>query len=151
MATADEWLGEASTSYDPDEFYVTSIDKRGHGEKFYIKVPQHIPGEISAIVARLGCYRTNQDFVRDAIVHRLMALKDRFPELEEMSFAFVEELIAESVQARVETEISILQKYERVAQIAEGPIWRAEIAMRANMAASAIANPRIAQRLRELG
>jgi hypothetical protein len=78
----DEWTSDASNTaektYDPNSFYPASRDKKGFGASIRITVPPSILGEVSALVARgiIPEYRTNHDFFRDAIVHRLHYVSD---------------------------------------------------------------------------
>lgn len=57
--------------YRPDRFYTKSTDQRGHGEKIQVRVPQGIDSQVHAAVRDIPEYRSLQDFVRDALVHRL--------------------------------------------------------------------------------
>lgn len=59
--------------YSPDKFYTKSTDGKGVSETKYIKVPPSLIGEIGELVAArvIPDYKTDGDFIRDAIVHRL--------------------------------------------------------------------------------
>lgn len=74
---------ESTGSYDPwslednnyrrDNFYTRSVDSKGHKETFHVPAPPAIFGQVGEMVAQrlIPAYRSPQDFVRDAIVHRL--------------------------------------------------------------------------------
>lgn len=67
-----------STGYREDRFYTRSVNPDGHGEKFQLRVPQGLDSQMHAAVAEVPEYRTLQDLVRDAIVHRLEFLQKRY-------------------------------------------------------------------------
>lgn len=67
--------------YDPNQFYPYSRDAKGHSQPFRVDVPDGELNEMWEIVnASQGIYRTPQDFVRDAIVHRAKYLGEMFSE-----------------------------------------------------------------------
>lgn len=82
-ATGLRVVEENSGSYDPwslednnysrDNFYTRSVDSKGHKETFHVPTPPAIFGQVGELVAQrmIPAYRSPQDFVRDAIVHRL--------------------------------------------------------------------------------
>ena len=61
------------SSYDPDKFYTEASDKSGRGDPVNARIPPQIAGTIAALVqsAKIPEYRTQSDFIRDAVVHRL--------------------------------------------------------------------------------
>lgn len=70
----DPWATQDTKSYSLDEVYSRSTDGRGHSANLgQVKVSPEMAGEIGALVASgvIPEYRTAQDFVRDAVVHRL--------------------------------------------------------------------------------
>lgn len=62
-----------SGDYSPDEFYIASKDKSRESVSWRVNVPAYVAGQVSAIVQQRNfpVYRTREDFVRDAIVHRM--------------------------------------------------------------------------------
>jgi hypothetical protein len=64
--------------YDIATFYTRAADGRGHSENLRVRVKPELSGEVSALVAsgRIPDYSTPQDFIRDAIVHRLRWLAE---------------------------------------------------------------------------
>lgn len=59
--------------YSLDKFYTKSTDGKGISETKYVKLPPSLIGEIGELIAqrKIPDYRTDADFIRDAIVHRL--------------------------------------------------------------------------------
>lgn len=77
----DSWDATATSSnmgYDPHEFYTSSSDKKGHQQQFRVNVPPSLGSEIAQLVQsqRIPAYRTAQDVIRDALIHRLQWLRD---------------------------------------------------------------------------
>lgn len=75
----DLWAGETE-NYAVNKFYTSSIENK-HGNHRTIKnvpIPPGLMGQMSALVqsGRIPAYKTIQDIVRDAIVHRLHYLAD---------------------------------------------------------------------------
>lgn len=68
----DPWQLE-DANYSRANFYTRSVDSRGHKETFHVPSPPAIFGQVGELVASrmIPAYRSPQDFVRDAIVHRL--------------------------------------------------------------------------------
>lgn len=67
--------GYVPTEYDTANFYVGSVDKRGHGSS--MRVPDNVHSQILAVVNYDGFpYRSAQDFYRDAGVHRMHWLRE---------------------------------------------------------------------------
>ena len=66
---------EETGGYDPEQFYCTATDKKGHCQEFRVKAPPQVAGQLSAMLAtRKFPYRTQNDFFRDAMIHRLHQL-----------------------------------------------------------------------------
>ena len=83
---APEDLWQTDDSYDPNEFYTASADRRGHSDTFYVKVPPYVASALSQFIqsGKVPQYKTVQDFIRDAIVHRIHYLMYNWPgELDE--------------------------------------------------------------------
>lgn len=66
--------------YSQDSFYVRSTGPGGEqGEQKYLKMSPTILGAIAKVVYSkdIPAYRTDADFIRDAVVHRLKYVNDR--------------------------------------------------------------------------
>lgn len=59
--------------YSRDNFYTKSTDGKGNSETKYMKLPPSFIARIGELVAsrKVPAYRTDADFIRDAILHRL--------------------------------------------------------------------------------
>ena len=64
--------------YREERFYTRSLNAKDHGEKIQMKVPQGLDSQMYAAVSQIPEYRSIQDLVRDAIVHRLEFLQKRY-------------------------------------------------------------------------
>lgn len=64
--------------YSEDRFYTNSSDVRGHSKMLRIWIPQGIDAQVYGAVNEVPQYRTVQDLVRDAILHRLEYLQRRY-------------------------------------------------------------------------
>lgn len=75
----DPWALANSHKYSPDRIYNRATDGKGHKENVLCPVPPSILHEIQALVASkvFPEYRTTQDFIRDAIVHRAKYVSER--------------------------------------------------------------------------
>lgn len=104
---ADEFATNGST-YARDHFYVTATDSKGHSSKIRVSTPPEVKGQIAALIASkaLPMYRTEEDFHRDALVHRLHDLG----ELTSNGFTLPPELEAMRQQLEAEAE---LEQYRR--------------------------------------
>lgn len=61
--------------YAPSSFYCEASDKKGHGRQIRVHPESH--GRVSILVNDAALpYRTQEDFVRDAVVHRWQWLSD---------------------------------------------------------------------------
>lgn len=80
-------------TYSPGEFYCRSTNEFNHHEKIrayprdvdtmpeFVTAPPHIVGGVNEMIASpLTPYRTQHDFIRDAIVHRLKTLEILIPD-----------------------------------------------------------------------
>jgi hypothetical protein len=77
MGYEDTWQTE-SEGYSPDKFYTRATDGKGHSEVVHLKLPPEITSVMAQIVQSRAIpdYRTAQDIIRDAIVHRLQYLRE---------------------------------------------------------------------------
>lgn len=68
----DEFSGSSDNGYDSSRFYTASRDNRGFSDTTRLRTPTGLAYRIKALVASGKTeYRTDHDFYRDAIVHRL--------------------------------------------------------------------------------
>jgi len=69
----------SSGTYDPSKYYTEASDKSGRGDPANARIPPQIAGTIAALVqsAKIPEYRTQSDFIRDAIVHRLHTIGEK--------------------------------------------------------------------------
>lgn len=66
------WTTVTPGGYSRQSYYMRATDRQGHSQNMQVKVTEQIAGMIGALVASgMTRYKTPQDFVRDAIVHRL--------------------------------------------------------------------------------
>lgn len=70
---ASRWETTAPTGYGKNMFYTRASDKKGHTAKLTCKFPVNVAGEIASAVqsGKIPDYKTSQDFIRDAVIHRL--------------------------------------------------------------------------------
>lgn len=68
-----------SSTYDPNHFYTEASDKSGRGDPVNARIPPQIAGTIAALVqsGKVPEYRTQSDFIRDAVVHRLHTIGEK--------------------------------------------------------------------------
>ena len=59
--------------YDPNKFYVTATDVKGHGNNLQVKFPPEALRQIQELIATNAFpqYRLPSDFIRDAVHHHL--------------------------------------------------------------------------------
>lgn len=71
-AEFDPFKGE-SKGYRKDNFYTGAKDGAGNSETKYLKIGGSVLGQIGALVSgkQIPAYKTEADFIRDAIIHRL--------------------------------------------------------------------------------
>lgn len=68
----DPWAIVASDKYDPDTVFLRATDQKGHSVNVQCPVSTNIYGQVQAIVTHPHTkYRSVQDFIRDAVAHRL--------------------------------------------------------------------------------
>jgi hypothetical protein len=106
-----------SSDYDPSTIYTAST-KDGVGEKLVTRVPPSILGEIAAIIqSRLVPeYRTAQDLVRDALIHRLIYLTEHY----EVSTSLRRMLVSEQMRADATRAGMIREEYQKVVELFAG-------------------------------
>jgi hypothetical protein len=72
QSSFDPFAGETK-GYHRENFYTGARDGAGNSETKYLKISGSILGQIGALVSgrKVPAYKTEADFIRDAIVHRL--------------------------------------------------------------------------------
>lgn len=68
----DPFAGETK-GYSRENFYTAARDGGGNSETKYLKISGAVLGQIGSLVSgrQIPAYKTEADFIRDAIVHRL--------------------------------------------------------------------------------
>ena len=123
----EAWTTVTPGGYSRSKYYMKATDGHGHSDHVQIKVTAQINGMMGALVASgTTQYRTVQDLVRDAIVHRLHdmhemgkagAIAGQLPEI--IALAAME-------QAKVEREARV-NLCARVAQEVETLLQRGQV------------------------
>lgn len=75
---SDVFAQIGTRGYSEDRFYTSSSDVRGHSKMLRVWIPQGIDAQVYGAINEIPQYRTVQDFMRDAIVHRLEYLQKRY-------------------------------------------------------------------------
>lgn len=83
---ASRWEVTTPAGYNPSAYYTQASDKKGHTAKITVGLPVNVAGEISNVYmsGKIPEIRNAQDFIRDAVIHRLHDLQPILddPELE---------------------------------------------------------------------
>lgn len=113
--------GYVSSEYDATNFYIGSVDKRGHGSS--MRVPDNVHSQILAVVNHDGFpYRSAQDFYRDAGVHRMHWLREHTDDesLRRVIDGYLAQMEAERIVDLVETVAQAVREIpERVKSMVE--------------------------------
>lgn len=74
----DLWAGDDDLEYKENRFYTHSTNRKGFKDTVRIPLPPNVLAQMNAIVQqrKVADYKTVQDLVRDAIIHRLKWLVD---------------------------------------------------------------------------
>lgn len=64
-----------ASQYNLDKYYTASTDSKGHYEQIRVKITPNMEAMIADIVSQVPDYRSREDFVRDAMLHRIMYLQ----------------------------------------------------------------------------
>lgn len=150
--TGDEF---ASNGYSRDSFYVTATDDKGHSSKVRISVPPSLKGQLSALIASkvLPMYRTEEDFHRDAIVHRLHDVTEMMnggtfelaPDMAAIGRAMEALSTLEMYNQRIADDQAMAEKIESLLRYVNTP----EAIATFNNAASFIGDPRLRSRVQD--
>lgn len=114
-----------SKGYSEDRFYCKSVNADGHGEKLQTRVPQGIDSQMHAAVAVVPEYKSLQDLIRDAVVHRLEYIQKRYT----MSEAARRVLELERIQAdatRAAQEIDVMTEAVAAIEARCAKAWEAK-------------------------
>lgn len=93
-------------AYDPDKYYTEASDKNGRGDPVNTRIPPQIAGSIAALVqsGKIPEYRTQSDFIRDAVVHRLHTIGEKIKSGEIIRTVHMIAMLNEEIQAEKEKE-----------------------------------------------
>lgn len=77
---------KTADNYDPEAFYTEARDKNGGGEIVNARIPPQIHGSLAALVqsGKIPQYRTQSDFIRNAMVHQLHRDLERIQDQDQM-------------------------------------------------------------------
>lgn len=75
---SDVFAQIGARGYSEDRFYCNSSDQRGHSKMLRVWIPQGIDAQVYGAINEIPQYRTTQDFIRDAMLHRLEYLQKRY-------------------------------------------------------------------------
>jgi len=108
------------TTYNLEDFYTKSVDARGHKEVTRVAFPPNVLSTLSTIVqsGKIPAYRTVQDIIRDAVLHRIWwlekyALKENYGIVDYKSLKMVK------LQQFIENSLKEGQRMEAIITNAE--------------------------------
>ncbi len=121
---ADWQLDSGLPDYDPDKIYTASKDQQGHSHTLRINIPDYLVARLAELVQSkaIPAYRTKEDFVRDAIVHRLAWIQDqlehgrlaeRFEQTRQLLMATEEAEAYLAINAQYESALETIDKVGR--------------------------------------
>lgn len=109
--------------YEREKFYITATDARGHSKSVrtglgedleVVSVKPHIAAGIGALRAQIPLYRTNQDFVRDSILHNMNYRAQQFRA--ELPLEVLVDVERVTVLAEIQRRIRVRQQHELLVQ-----------------------------------
>lgn len=124
---ADDGWGTQADDYDIAEFYTKATDGRGHSDNMRVRVKPEIAGEIAAVVSsgRIPDYTTPQDFIRDAIVHRLRWLSEHADD-QALAARLADKVRRAIVEERAAQHLAFIESFEgmmlRVHEVCEASL-----------------------------
>jgi len=111
-------LDDTRSSYSPDRFYIRTSDSRGHSAMITFRV---LPEALSALQqiqqSREFPYRTYQDIIRDAIIHRIAAIQEMSRHPDRIKSSLVELLNIDDILSREEEMLKVEEHLARLENI----------------------------------
>lgn len=100
--------------YDASRFYIHSTDKRGHSTQVRVSLPPDQMRRMSQLVqSGKYPYRTYQDFLRDAMIHRMASLGEQDDEAKVIANEWTVAALFAEVDERYEVGEKILDSARR--------------------------------------
>ena len=112
----ESWMATPEHQYDPARIYTRSTNKFDHSTPLTVGFPREVLALVGKIVSSgvWGEYRSNQDFVRDAVVHRLQTMAGQ---LEDETFEY--RLMIERVQCILDQRAADMRALDKMAESLE--------------------------------
>lgn len=100
--------------YDPDEFYTRAVNQHDHSVVLSVRVDPGVMAEIDSMISQrtIPHYKNRTDFIRDALVHRLHYVMEKYEDLQTPEFQMM--LALEMEQSRVEQARRSVQTVEKL-------------------------------------
>lgn len=110
-------------SYSPDAFYVASTNSHDHSETAQVKMPKHLKRLISQFIqdASIPAYKSANDVIRDALVHRLRYLATEYQQSGAMERWVTQETARqrlETIRAELESQRQLVEFARETTQVA---------------------------------
>ena len=112
----ESWMATPEHQYDPSRVYTRSTNKFDHSTPLTVGFPREVLSLVGKVVSSgiWGEYRSNQDFVRDAVVHRLQTIAGQ---LNDDTFAY--RLMIERVQCILDQRAADMRALDKMADSLE--------------------------------
>ena len=112
----ESWMATPEHQYDPARIYTRSTNKFDHSTPLTVGFPREVLALVGKIVSSgvWGEYRSNQDFVRDAVVHRLQTMA---AQLGDKTFEY--RLMIERVQCILDQRAADMRALDKMAESLE--------------------------------
>lgn len=112
----ESWMATPEHQYDPARIYTRSTNKFDHSTPLTVGFPREVLALVGKIVSSgvWGEYRSNQDFVRDAVVHRLQTMA---AQLGDETFEY--RLMIERVQCILDQRAADMRALDKMAESLE--------------------------------
>lgn len=109
---ADEFAFTApSTKYDPNAYYVATVDSKGHYERRQVRFPPDVWNRLSAVAGdKSNPFRSPDDYVRNAVIHQL----NRDASLDDADPVFVRHVAEITANAILESELVIAEQRKKL-------------------------------------
>lgn len=123
-------LGLDDGSYSLDDFYVASTNQHDHSETIQLKVPKHVKALLNQFVRMedIPAYRSANDVMRDALVHRLQYLQHEYESSTALQLWITMETTRtrlETIQAEMTAQRQLVDYFREVVELAVGDQDRA--------------------------